>query len=175
MRYLLDANVLINAHDQYYPIHRIPQFWDWIIENAKSDRIKMPFEMLAEVKRGNQNRRKQLQEDELLRWLGRDNHEATLCLDASADRYIVNRVYREGYEIPQPSQDELNKIGKDPILIAYALAESDCKIVTMEAKQPNATDIMKKIKRKIPFVCRKLCIKCIDTFELIDELDFRIP
>lgn len=174
MRYLLDANVLINAHDQYYPIHRIPQFWDWLIENAKSDRIKMPSEMLAEVKRGSPNHRKQLQQDELLRWLGRDNHESILRLNSTPDRHEVNRVYKEGYKIPQPRRDELNTIGKDPILIAYALAESNCTIVTMEAKQLNATGQMKKVKWKIPFVCRKLSIQCIDTFELIDELDFRI-
>nr|WP_234706678.1 DUF4411 family protein [Ensifer aridi] len=26
--YLLDANVLITAKNQYYPIHRVPEFWD---------------------------------------------------------------------------------------------------------------------------------------------------
>ena len=175
MHYLLDANVLINAHDQYYPIHRIPQFWNWVIENAKLDQVKMPFEMLEEVKKGKSNQRKQLVDDELLRWLGNDNREATLRLNAITDRDAVNRVYREGYEIPQPSLDEMKAIGRDPILIAYALADCNCKIVTMEAKQPNATDKMKKIKRKIPFVCRKLDILCIDTFDLINELDFRIP
>ena len=31
MLYLLDANVLIGAHNYYYPIDRIPQFWKWLI------------------------------------------------------------------------------------------------------------------------------------------------
>ncbi len=26
--YLVDANVLIRAHEDYYPLDRIPQFWD---------------------------------------------------------------------------------------------------------------------------------------------------
>ncbi|WP_410001046.1 DUF4411 family protein [Rhizobium leguminosarum] len=26
--HLLDANVLITAHNLYYPIQRVPEFWD---------------------------------------------------------------------------------------------------------------------------------------------------
>jgi hypothetical protein len=35
--YLLDANVLIPAHEDYYTIDRIPHFWEWLLEMA-SDR-----------------------------------------------------------------------------------------------------------------------------------------
>lgn len=175
MLYLLDANVLITAHDDYYPIDRIPQFWEWIIFHAEHGQIQMPFEMLAEVKAGQPKRDSANQDDELFRWLKTNNHETELLLNASADRLAVNKVFREGYELPQPSLDELNKIRKDPLLIAYALTQQNTCIVTLEAKQENATDTMKRHKRKIPFVCRKLRIRCIDTFELIRELDFRIP
>lgn len=34
MLYLLDANVLIRAHSDYYPIDRIPQFWEWLIREG---------------------------------------------------------------------------------------------------------------------------------------------
>ena len=174
MLYLLDANVLITAHDDYYPIDRIPQFWEWIVVHAKHGQIKMPFEMLAEVKAGQPKRDVENQDDELLRWLRTDEHEKDLLLNANADYIAVNRVFKEGYELPQPSLDELNKVRKDPLLIAYALARHNSVIVTLEAKQENATDAMKRHRRKIPFVCRKLGIRCIDTFDLIRELDFRI-
>ena len=175
MLYLLDANVLITAHDNYYAIDRIPQFWEWIIYHAKQGQIKMPFEMISEVKVGQPNRGVANQDDELLRWLRRNNHETQLLLDASADQKTVSAVLKEDYELPQPSLDELNKIRKDPLLISYALTHVNTTIVTLEAKQENATDTMKRHKRKIPFVCRKLGIRCIDTFDLIRELDFRIP
>lgn len=29
--YLIDANVLIRAHGDYYPIDRIKPFWDWLL------------------------------------------------------------------------------------------------------------------------------------------------
>ncbi len=175
MLYLLDANVLITAHDDYYPIDRIPQFWEWIIFHAKQGHIQMPFEMLAEVKAGQPKRGAANQDDELLRWLKTNSHEKDLLLDASADQLTVNRVFKEGYDLPQPSLDELNKIRKDPLLIAYALGHQSASIVTLEGTQENATDEMKRQNRKIPFVCRKLGIRCLDTFDLIRELDFRIP
>ena len=175
MLYLLDANVLITAHDNYYAIDRIPQFWEWIIYHAKLGQIKMPFEMLSEVKVGQPKRGVTNQDDELLRWLRRNNHEKDLLLGASVDQLTVNRVFKEGYELPHPTLDELNKVRKDPLLISYAVARQGTCIVTLEAKQENATDAKKGHNRKIPFVCRKLGVRCIDTFDLIRELNFRIP
>jgi hypothetical protein len=40
--YLLDANILIRAHEDYYPVDRIPPFWSWLIEMGEKGVIKMP-------------------------------------------------------------------------------------------------------------------------------------
>ena len=32
--YLLDANVLIRAHQDYYPLDRVRGFWTWICDQA---------------------------------------------------------------------------------------------------------------------------------------------
>jgi hypothetical protein len=29
--FLLDANVLINANRDYYPIDRVPELWEWLV------------------------------------------------------------------------------------------------------------------------------------------------
>lgn len=47
--YLLDANVLIRAHEDYYPIERIPQFWDWLASVAADGHVKIPFEIHEEI------------------------------------------------------------------------------------------------------------------------------
>ena len=39
MLYLLDANTLIDAKRDYYPISRGPEFWDWIIYQGKQGKI----------------------------------------------------------------------------------------------------------------------------------------
>jgi len=35
MLYLLDANVLIDANRDYYPIARIPEFWEWLVYHGE--------------------------------------------------------------------------------------------------------------------------------------------
>ena len=47
--YLLDANVLIDANRDYYPIARVPEFWEWLLEMGSLDRIKIPQEFYEEV------------------------------------------------------------------------------------------------------------------------------
>ncbi len=39
MLYLLDANTLIDAKRDYYPIERIPEFWDWLIHQGEQDKV----------------------------------------------------------------------------------------------------------------------------------------
>ena len=53
MLYLLDANVLIEANRDYYPIDRVPEFWDWLIAVGESVRVKVPLEIYEEVTDGN--------------------------------------------------------------------------------------------------------------------------
>ena len=49
MLYLLDANVLIRAHEDYYGINQVPQFWEWLLEVATTGHVKMPFEIYQEI------------------------------------------------------------------------------------------------------------------------------
>ena len=42
MRFLLDANVLIDANRDYYPIERIPEFWDWLAYQGRQGNVKIP-------------------------------------------------------------------------------------------------------------------------------------
>ena len=45
MLYLLDANVLIDADRDYYPLERVPEFWDWLVDGGVKGRVKIPLEM----------------------------------------------------------------------------------------------------------------------------------
>jgi hypothetical protein len=47
--YLLDANVIIRAHEDYYPVGRIPQFWSWLLDKATANNIKVPPLIFNEV------------------------------------------------------------------------------------------------------------------------------
>ena len=43
--YLLDANALISANNDFYPLDRIPQFWEWLVEKGSSGDIRIPREI----------------------------------------------------------------------------------------------------------------------------------
>ena len=43
--YLLDTNVLIDANRDFYPIHRVPEFWAWLVYMGKQCKVKIPQEV----------------------------------------------------------------------------------------------------------------------------------
>ncbi len=157
MHYLLDANVLIEANRDYYPIDRVPEFWDWLIAMGESGRVKVPLEIYEEVTDGN---------DAVAVWL-RDNKDA-LSLNEDVREALVTLVTEEGYAADL-SDDEIEKIGRDPFLIAYALAVPDQRcVVSNESSRPSRI----RANRHVPDVCADFNIPCRNTFALIRELDF---
>lgn len=117
MLYLLDANVLITANNTYYPLDQIPEFWGWILYQATSDRIKIPREIMEEIRAGRKT------DDPLLDWISTPETEAALLLNEGVDASLVQHVVSIGYAADL-SDDEVEKIGRDPFLMAYALADS---------------------------------------------------
>lgn len=106
MLYLLDANTLIRANADYYPIERIPQFWGWLIECGRADRVKIPNEIADEVTAGR---------DEVADWLKDADAKAALRLGERVDVASVRHVVANGYA-PDLDATEMQKIGKDPFL-----------------------------------------------------------
>lgn len=160
MLHLFDANVLITASNTYYPIDHIPEFWDWIAHQATNGRIKLPVEILDEVLAGSKK------EDPLLAWM--TNHKNVLRLKETVDATIVNRVVTEGYA-PDLTDDELEEIGRDPFLIAYALAKPDDRcVVTVEVSAPGK----QRQNRRVPDVCNTFGVACQNPFQVYRSLGF---
>lgn len=76
MVYLIDANVLIDAHQYYYPIHAVPEFWDWLAHMGEGGHIKMPIETMEEVKGGG----KDAERDLLFGWIQDDADPGNRCV-----------------------------------------------------------------------------------------------
>ncbi len=160
MLYLLDANVLIRADREYYPLDRVPQFWDWILDKANTGNVKIPYEILDEIIEGHP--------DDLVKWV--KNNKTILRLDEEVDPRLLREVTYEGYKSDLTDTDT-HKIGKDAFLIAYARVATDRCVVTLERSKPSS----KGSNRKIPDVCNAFNVKHCDTFQLIRDLDFKIP
>jgi hypothetical protein len=111
MIYLLDANVLITANNLYYPIDQVPEFWSWVHYQATSNQVKIPREIMEEIKAGRKD------DDLLLDWLNDTDVETALLLDEVVDTTLVQQVVTNGYA-PDLHDDEVEKIGRDPFLIA---------------------------------------------------------
>jgi len=75
--YLLDANVPIRANAEYYPIMRLPQFWDWLVREASAGHVKMPREIYEEITPA--------KDDPLKDWVEDENVRAAIELDEVID------------------------------------------------------------------------------------------
>src|ERR1700694_414887 len=132
MLYLLDANVLITASNSYYPIDQVPEFWSWLQHQATSGHVKFPLEVMEEVRVGRRDN------DPLLDWISQDDTADALLLEEAVDAALVQQVVLIGYA-GDLTDDEVEKIGRDPFLIAYALSNpADRCVVTTEVSRPSA-------------------------------------
>ena len=160
MIFLLDANVLITANRQYYPIDRVPEFWDWVQHMAKTGKIKIAQEIYEEI-----------EDDEhgLGEWATGDDVKAVLLLDEIVDPAKVQQVIAKGYAADL-TDVEIEKLGRDPFLIAYALVDiANRTVVTAEQSKPK----QQRANRHVPDVCKTLAVPCCDIFELVRTLDFK--
>jgi hypothetical protein len=163
--YLLDANTLIDAKRDYYPISRVPEFWEWLIYHGQQGKIKIPIEVYEEF---SDSKNKDGEKDELADWAAQLEVKKALLFEEQAEPDLVARITYGGY-IANPTDDELKKIGRDPFLISYALRdiENRC-IVTTETSKPTKVGP----NRHIPDVCKSFNIRCINNFQMIKELNF---
>lgn len=164
MLYLIDANVLITAHNLYYPVDAVPEFWSWMAYQCQKGVIKMPLEIFEEVKDGSTDEEK----DHLYAWISDHEHKSSLVLDEEVTQDLVADVVSNGYA-PDLTDQELEQIGRDPFLIAYALAAKDERIVVT-----TETSASKRLRqnRKIPDVCATFGVTCCDPFAMLKALKF---
>lgn len=159
MLHLLDANALIDARRDYYPLARVPEFWFWLRHMGAANQLKVPLEIYEEITEGN---------DDLAGWIRQPEVRRVLLLDEEVDPDLVSYVVDHGYATDL-TDDELPRLGNDPFLIAHALTEPGRRrVITTEVSKPRR----RRANRRIPDVCRSLGAQCNDTFFLIRELNF---
>lgn len=162
--YLLDANTIMEAHDTFYPVDRIPQFWDWLQSQGEAGLVKMPYEIYDEF-----NGKYGLHVD----WINSHEVKAALLLEEEADPALVQIAINNGYQGQDPAFDDIQhtKYGKDPFLVAYALVNPDERIVVTR-------EVSRRTKRlgstKLPDACDDCGIMWINDFALYTQLNFNL-
>lgn len=157
MLYLLDADVLIKAKNLYYEFGRVDQYWEWLTFQAEEGRVKIPVEIYEEITVG---------KDQLAAWA--KHNKAALVLEEDVDISLVQRVTIEGYA-PDLTDIELEVIGRDPFLIAYALKDINNRMVVTGEVRSNK----QRQNRSIPSVCDGFGVKSCDQWQFGRTLDFR--
>ena len=161
--HLLDANVLIRADADFYPLDRIPQFWEWLIEKGEHGNVKIPAEIHDEIAAGT---------GALADWIADKHVKAALLLEEAPDPALVQQALEDGYQARDAgfNDSELLKIGRDAFLVAYGLVHEERVIVTRE--------VSKRTKRlgasKLPDVCDDWGVNWTTDYEMYRLLDFNL-
>jgi hypothetical protein len=159
MLYLLDANVLVTAKNGYYGMDMVPQFWTWLIQMGQEGRLKIPKEIFTEITDGN---------DDLAEWAKTDEVKGALVLEGEVTPEEVQAVldlYGEGLD-----EAELEEIGEDPFLIAYAQQNLAMRtVVTNETSKPTT----QRANRRVPDICKEANVLCCTPVQLIKSLGFK--
>ena len=160
-KYLIDANIFITSHRQYYSFDIAPSFWDQIVEKV-SDKIVIIEKVKDELQRGG---------DELTEWYNSKSSNFTVLgipeqevIEAYSN--IINEVNNRDQYL-QSAKDELAG-NADSWLCAYGLAYNYT-IVTLETYD---ADIRKRIK--IPNICEEFGIRYINLSQFMREASIRL-
>lgn len=121
--------------------------------------VQIPVEIYEEIKYG---------DDDLSVWAKDAQTEAALLFTQESDQPLVAQIIDDGYA-NDLTDAEVEKIGRDPFLVAYAIASpGDITVVTTEVSKPTK----QRSNRRLPDVCAEFQVECVNTFEFVRRLNF---
>lgn len=152
-RYCLDANVFIQAWNDYYAPDQCPEYWEILDQLAKDKQVFCPEEVKREIDK---------QDDELKEWLKARPH---FVHDITPNVQKNLRVVLQGF--PRLVDTKKDRSMADPWIIAHAMAVNAVVVTKEMPVGPNAK------APKIPDACDHFSIPWINDFQLARELGIR--
>jgi Domain of unknown function (DUF4411) len=155
MPYCFDTSALIHAWVRAYPIEIFPSFWAKFAIEISNGHIFVPNDVLIELDK---------KDDGLLVWLKVQLPDSAIIdLDENVQKYL-RKIMDEHPKIVSTGN---SRNAADPIVIAVSKAYGLI-VVSQEAKSANPE------RTKIPNVCEKQNLECIDLMEFIRRSSFVI-
>lgn len=167
-KFLIDSNVFITPHLQYYPFDLAPSFWQQLETFIKDGTIVVMDVVKAEVLQGT---------DSLHDWM--DNLEIGDLLDRRRPEILAKygEVLTHLQTNPCYHPGALHEWSRasvaDPWLIAAAAALGYT-IITLEKPNASLSPNAPSKKPKIPDVAREFNVPVRDLFYLMRELNIRL-
>lgn len=161
-RYVLDANVFIQAARHHYAFDIVPSFWDSLVQQAQIGALLSIDRVKTEIDRG---------KDLLTDWANNDfktwfvSTNNTEVVDAYAR--IMLWALDQNQFTDSAKADFASADNADAWLVAFALSET-CEVVTHEQFRSDA-----KARIPIPNVCKEFSLQCVNTFEMLRLLGVR--
>lgn len=155
VKYILDANIFIEAKHRYYAFDLCPGFWKSLLHHNSKGNLVSIDRVKKELLEG---------KDDLADW-----SKKTPELFTSTDSTSVISAYRDINQWAQNqgrfSDTAKSEFADDPDawVIAYARA-NNVTVVTHERSAGRSRKI------KIPDVCDKFGIQCTNTFDMLQRL-----
>lgn len=150
-RYLLDANIFIQAKNLHYGFDFCPAFWEWLIEQNNNGKVASIEKVADELHAG---------EDDLSEWAAERGSAFFLQADDDVVPALATvSTWASGQSYEPAAIATFLQIA-DYWLVAHALAH-EYMIVTHEVP----ADTTRKIK--IPNACIGLEIRCVSPYEML--------
>ncbi len=168
--YCLDANIFITAWKDVYCPEVFPSFWIWLAEQKDSIIMIKPID--AEIKRHLPNTSSKNSNispegaDNLRLWVDSAEFEP---IDLGLKELNLSLRLESKYGV-SPTSGGANHT--DIQLIAYAKTH-DKTIVTLEKRQLDLSNT-KLSNYKIPAICTKENVRCIDTMTFLKETGLKL-
>jgi len=164
-RYVLDANVFIQAKNAYYGFEFCPGFWEALIVENRNDHLCSIDRVRDELVKV--SLQKGDDPDRLSKWA--KSGVPDTCFKKTREQNILRAfgqmvawVNAEPQFMPK-AKTEFAQVA-DGWLIAYARIHG-LVVVTLEGYSPDA-----RKKVLIPNVCREFDVDYVNTFEMLDDL-----
>ncbi|MFN0078784.1 MAG: DUF4411 family protein [Prosthecobacter sp.] len=159
--YVLDANVLVQAHRRWYAFSFHPGFWDLLLIMHAQGRVVSIDRVRKEILAG----------DELEQWVAAKTpktlFESTETPEVVGNFASMMQWVQEHQQFKTEAKAEFASVA-DGWLPAYALAHPNHVVVTHEELSPDA-----KKRVPLPNVCKQFGVPWIDTFAMLRELKAR--
>src|SRR6266404_2709648 len=155
MKYLLDSDTLIRSKNDSYRFDRHPGFWEWLEQSNILDVVGSVEAVWREL----------TGEDELAEWAKRQGSRFFLTPDESVNKSLseIAKWVNNHSQFSAAAKAEFLRRA-DFTLVGHAHANG-CVVVTFEKDEPKS---IRKIK--IPTVCKHFSVRCLNIFQLIEEL-----
>lgn len=162
-KFLLDANVFMQAARGYYAFDIAPAFWQALIDHASKGSVLSIDRVRDEIEQG---------KDDLANWASGNFHQWFASTGDSdvVEAYgkIMNWAHAQPQYSPAAKAQFAGVKNADAWLVAHALAKK-CVVVTQEQPRPEA-----KRKVFIPDVCQAFGVSFLDTYAMLRALRVKL-